>query len=107
MSYIYETEEGDTFAMCPVCVLTTQDVEGEYHCHGCQQWYLIRPPGERVCCAAPLRPRRRVTCHAPCATLGAYTHLGAALATGAATSAATARVFRLSMRWGRRSRQLR
>jgi hypothetical protein len=41
MSYIYETEEGDTFAMCPVCVLTTQDVEGEYHCHGCQQWYLI------------------------------------------------------------------
>jgi hypothetical protein len=28
MSYIYETEEGDTFAMCPVCVLNLPTPKG-------------------------------------------------------------------------------
>jgi hypothetical protein len=41
----YETDDGDTFVMCDVCVLTTAEVSGEYHCHACDQWYFIQHPG--------------------------------------------------------------
>ena len=42
MSYVYETDAGERFTMCDVCVLTTQDMCGEYHCPGCHQWYCIQ-----------------------------------------------------------------
>jgi hypothetical protein len=45
----YATDDGDAFPMCDTCVLTTADVEGEYHCPGCGQWYVIQhPEGEFV-----------------------------------------------------------
>jgi hypothetical protein len=42
--WVYETDHGETFVMCDVCVMATADVEGEYRCPGCHQWYLMTHP---------------------------------------------------------------